>query len=71
MRKSSTVSEIAQILAIADELAQNELSFDEVEAAGLDGTGRDLNPRFPYTWANLTDAERDAVRAFWLTQNEE
>lgn len=70
MRKqhdSSIATEIAQILAIADELTESELGFDEVEAAGLDGTGRDGNPRFPYTWDNLTDTEKDAVRAFWLS----
>jgi hypothetical protein len=26
----------------------SELTFDEAEAAGFDGTGRDLDPRFPY-----------------------
>lgn len=35
-----------------------ELPFDVVEDLGLDGTGRDGDPRFPYTWANLTDTER-------------
>lgn len=35
-----------------------ELSYDEVEAIGLDGTGRDGDPRFPYRWSNLTDDER-------------
>ncbi len=34
------------------------LLFDDVEDIGLDGTGRDGDPRFPYTWAKLTTAER-------------
>lgn len=38
-----------------------ELGFDEVEAIGLDGTGRDMDERFPYTWCKLTDAERMAL----------
>lgn len=38
-----------------------ELSFDQVESIGLDGTGRDGGERFPYTWAKLTDAERAAL----------
>lgn len=38
-----------------------ELGFDEVEAIGLDGTGRDMDERFPYTWRKLTDAERMAL----------
>ena len=33
-----------------------ELSFDTAEGIGLDGSGRDGDPRFPYTWANLTSA---------------
>lgn len=35
-----------------------ELDFDTVERAGLDGTGRDGDPRFPYTWSSLTATER-------------
>jgi len=34
-----------------------ELDFDAVEAIGLDGTGRDGDPRFPYTRDNLTEDE--------------
>ena len=34
------------------------LPFDAVDLLGLDGTGRDGNERFPYTWGNLTEAER-------------
>ena len=43
-----------------------ELDFDTVEALGLDGTGRDGNERFPYTYAKLTSDERarlDALRS--------
>ena len=40
-----------------------ELSFDAVEAIGLDGTGRTADHRFPCTWANLTADERDQLRA--------
>lgn len=47
----------------------NELGFDEVEAIGLDGTGRDGDPRFPYTWANLTDDERRMLRTYRETQS--
>lgn len=42
----------------------DELGFDEVEAVGLDGTGFDGDPRFPYHWSNLTDAERAGVEAY-------
>jgi hypothetical protein len=35
----------------------DEPTLDEVEALGLDGTGRDLDPRYPYTIANLTADE--------------
>jgi hypothetical protein len=38
------------------------LSADLVDDLGLDSTGRDGDDRFPYTWANLTDAER---RQLW------
>jgi len=41
----------------------DEPSFDEVEALGLDGTGRDLDPRFPYTLANLTHDETARLAA--------
>lgn len=34
-----------------------ELTFDQCTKAGLDGTGRDFDPRFPYTWAKLTEDE--------------
>jgi hypothetical protein len=36
----------------------DELTFDECEALGLDGTGCDLAERFPYTVAKLTPLER-------------
>lgn len=36
----------------------DELSFDEAEALGFDGTGRDLDPRFPLRLSNLTPQER-------------
>ena len=49
-------------------MSDDELSFDEVEAIGLDGTGRDLNERFPYTWSNLTDDERRMLRTYRETQ---
>lgn len=62
---------VAQILAIADELTEGELGYDEVCAIGLDGTGRDGDPRFPYTWDSLTDVEKDKLRAYWLAGNEE
>jgi hypothetical protein len=35
----------------------DQLTFDEAEGIGLDGTGRDGNPRFPYRYSNLTPAE--------------
>ncbi len=40
-----------------------ELPFDDVEAIGLDGTGRDGDERFPYTWAKLTADERARLHA--------
>jgi hypothetical protein len=41
-----------------------ELPFDAVEAIGLDGTGRDGDPRFPYRWANLMPDERRRMQAY-------
>lgn len=41
-----------------------ELSYDEAEALGLDGTGRDGDARFPYTYASLTAGERAQLEAF-------
>jgi hypothetical protein len=35
------------------------LTFDEAEAAGFDGTGRDLSE--PRTWASLTPRRRAAL----------
>jgi hypothetical protein len=35
-----------------------ELSFDQAESLGLDGTGRDGHAGFPFRWSTLTDAER-------------
>jgi hypothetical protein len=40
------------------------LSFDSVEAIGLDGTGHDGDERFPYTWSNLTPDERERLEAY-------
>ena len=40
-----------------------ELDADTVEAIGLDATGRDGNPRFPYTLENLTLDELTKVIA--------
>lgn len=37
------------------------LPYDMVEAIGLDGSGVDRAARFPYTWSNLTDCERDQL----------
>jgi hypothetical protein len=39
------------------------LDVDSVQAIGLDGTGFDGSPRFPYTWASLTDDERTRMHA--------
>ncbi len=39
-----------------------ELPGEVVEAIDLDLTGRDGNERFPYTYANLTPAERTHAR---------
>ena len=36
----------------------HQLSFDEAERAGLDGTGRDGDPRFPYHLSDLTESEK-------------
>ncbi len=35
-----------------------ELSFDEAERIGRDGTGRDGDPRFPHRFSSLTQEER-------------
>lgn len=43
-----------------------ELSFDTVEGIGLDGSGCDGDPRFPYTWAKLTPAERERLQQYGL-----
>ncbi len=48
-----------------------ELSLDIVEALGLDGTGRDGDDRFPYTWDNLTDTERDQLWTLARTAGQE
>jgi hypothetical protein len=39
----------------------DELSFDEADALGLDATGRDGDPRFPWTLADLTDVQRQRL----------
>ncbi len=38
-----------------------ELDFDTVEFLGLDGTGMDGDERFPFTWDNLSDIERQRL----------
>lgn len=38
-----------------------EITFDQAESLGLDGTGRDGNERAPYTIGNLTDDERQQL----------
>lgn len=38
------------------------LPFEAVNEIGLDGNGHDGNERFPYTWGNLTAAERTRLR---------
>lgn len=45
-----------------------ELSYDEAEALGLDGTGRDGDARFPYTYASLTTDERARLDAYRAAQ---
>ncbi|MGV0985011.1 MAG: hypothetical protein ACOYB2_10680 [Limnohabitans sp.] len=45
-----------------------ELSYDEVEAIGLDGTGRDGDERFPYTFASLTPDDRRRLLGVWETE---
>lgn len=35
-----------------------EMDFDTAEAIGLDGTGMDMDPRFPHTYFTLTDEEK-------------
>ncbi|WP_306211061.1 hypothetical protein [Actinoplanes sp. RD1] len=42
----------------------DELSFNTVEALGLDGTGLGGDPRFPYTWAKLTSDERRRLQEY-------
>ncbi|WP_199515736.1 hypothetical protein [Nucisporomicrobium flavum] len=41
----------------------DNLPAELVDAIGLDSSGCDGAERFPYTWANLSDAERAQVRA--------
>lgn len=40
------------------------LTMDETEVLGLDGTGRDGDPRFPFRRATLTAAEMEALVAW-------
>jgi hypothetical protein len=40
------------------QMALDELDFDTVEELGLDGTGRDGDPRFPYTTQLLNRQQR-------------
>lgn len=42
-------------------LADLPLSFDAVQSLGLDGTGRDCDPRAPYRWSNLLPVERERL----------
>lgn len=49
------------------ELPYAVLPFDAVEAIGLDGTGRDADDRAPYTWNNLTGAEREKLQQWAVT----
>ena len=46
-----------------------ELSFNETEALGLDGTGCDGNPRFPYTYGNLTVEERELLEFLRIVED--
>lgn len=42
-----------------------ELTFDEAEAVGLDGTGMGMDPRpFPFRHADLTADEAALLKAF-------
>lgn len=43
----------------------DELSYDECEAIGLDGTGINGDERFPYTYGTLTADETAALKAHW------
>jgi rubrerythrin len=42
-------------------IVDRPLSFDTVEAIGLDGTGHRADERFPYRWSNLTHDEQQRV----------
>lgn len=46
----------------------DQLSFDDAEELGLDGTGRDGDPRFPFTLQSLAsyrDTVQDALQHEW------
>lgn len=47
--------EDVEVLGVHEE---RELTFDEVDGFGLDATGRDGDPRFPYKMSNLNIDER-------------
>jgi hypothetical protein len=53
----------AQLLTFYRSNPAAELGFDDVESLGLDGTGRDADERFPYTWAKLTEQEQARLAA--------
>jgi hypothetical protein len=46
------------------EVDADELTFDEVEALGLDGSGRDGDPRHPYRESALTEQEKTRLAAY-------
>jgi hypothetical protein len=48
--------------------ANDELSFDEADAFGLDATGRDGDPRFPWTVTDLTPAQRQRLAELRATR---
>ncbi len=53
------IQDLGFIIAVAEPLATTE----EVEAAGLDATGRDGDVRFPYTKGDLVRHQREIERA--------
>lgn len=55
---ATTITPLEVNLGYYSDRPTEALPYDAVDALGLDGTGRDGNNRFPYTWATLTEAER-------------
>lgn len=45
---------------------ERALSTGMIDALGLDSSGCDGDPRFPFRWSNLTERERDEVRSLQL-----